>query len=106
MLQLYQQDDKKVRPAANILKHNDIVIIKEPYFKVIGDGEYGLRVDHVSDLVRIELCDKRVPRQWTPRVVDLDKTDDWKLEGNEAMGTEQYWVAVQKYWGTPSSNLC
>ena len=85
LLQLYQQDDKKVRPATSILKHNDIVIIKEPYFKVIGDGEYGLRVDHVSDLVRIELCDERVPRQWTPRVVDLDKTvDDWKLEGNEA----------------------
>ena len=105
MLQLYHQDDKHVqdRPATSILKQNDIIIVKEPYFKVMADGEYGLRVDHVSDLVRIDPGDERVPIQWTPRILDLDKTaDDWKLEGNEAMRRQQYWVAVQKYWCTSS----
>jgi hypothetical protein len=103
MLQLYHQDDKQDRPATSTLKQNDIIIVKEPYFKVMADGEYGLRVDHVSDLVRIDPGDERVPIQWTPRVLDLDKTaDDWKLEGNEAMKRQQYWVAVQKYWCTSS----
>ncbi|KAN0087063.1 hypothetical protein V8E54_000751 [Elaphomyces granulatus] len=98
MLQLYQQDDRKDRPATSILKQNDIVIVKEPYFKVMADGQYGLRVDHVSDLVRVEPCDKRVPGQWAPRISDLDKTvDDWDVEGNEAIKAEQYWLAVQNY---------
>jgi hypothetical protein len=107
MLQLYQQDDRKDRPATSILKQNDIVIVKEPYFKVMADGQYGLRVDHVSDLVRVEPCDKRVPGQWAPRISDLDKTvDDWDVEGNEAIKAEQYWLAVQKYWCTPSLIRC
>ncbi|KAN0077855.1 hypothetical protein V8E54_006159 [Elaphomyces granulatus] len=106
MLQLYQQDDKKDRPATSILKQNDIVIVKEPYFKVMADGEYGLRVDHVSDLVWIDPCDKRIPLQWT-HLFDLNKTaDDWKQEGNEAMRIEQYWAAVRNYTtalGRPAS---
>jgi hypothetical protein len=61
------------------------VLIKEPYFKIIGDGEYGLRVDHASDIVWVEE-DKRIPLQWRLRIGDLDKSaDDWKLEGNEKM---------------------
>ena len=66
MLQLYQQDDKKDQPATSILKQNDIVLVKEPYFKVMANGQYGLCVDHVSGLVRVESCDKRVPGSGLP----------------------------------------
>jgi len=104
MLQLYQQDDKMDRPATSILNQDDVFFIKEPYFKVMADGEYGLRVDHVSDLVKVEPRDQRVPSQWSPRVLILDKTaDDWRLEGNDAMRRQRYWIAIQRYLFTLSS---
>jgi hypothetical protein len=51
MLQIYQQEDEKIRPATAIVKTGTVLLVKEPYFKVMGDGEYGLRVDHLSDVV-------------------------------------------------------
>jgi tetratricopeptide (TPR) repeat protein len=103
MLQLYQQDDKIDRSATSILNQNDVFLVKEPYFKIMADGDYGLRVDHVSDLVKIEPRDQRVPLQWSPRVLNLDKTaSDWKLEGNDAMRERKYWIAIQRCLFTPS----
>ena len=105
VLQLYHQDDKQDQPATSIIKQDDVFIVKEPYFRVMADGNYGLRVDHVSDFVRIDPCDKRVPIQWAPRVIDLDNTaNDWKLKGNDALKLEQYRDAVQWYWCTPFLN--
>jgi len=98
MLQLYQQDDENDRPATSTIKQNDVFLVKEPYFKVMADGEYGLRIDHVGDLIRIETHDERLPKQWSPRVFDVSKTaDDWKLEGNDAIRRHQYWTAIEKY---------
>jgi hypothetical protein len=51
MLQIYQQEDEKIRPATAIINTGTFLLVKEPYFKVMGDGEYGLRVDHLSDVV-------------------------------------------------------
>ncbi len=104
LLQLFQQSDEMDRPATSILKQDDVFLVKEPYFKVMADGNYGLRVDHVSDFVKIEPLDQRVPLHWSPRVLIFDKTaDDWKLEGNDAMRRQDYWAAIQKYRFTPSS---
>lgn len=98
MLQLYQQDDKNDRPATSVIKQNDVFLVKEPYFKVMADGGYGLRIDHLSDLVRVEARDERLPKQWSPRVFDVGKTaDDWKIEGNDAMRRHQYWIAIERY---------
>jgi hypothetical protein len=98
MLQVYQQAEEKERPVADILKEKDIVLIKEPYFKIMGDGEYGLRVDHVSDIMWIEAGDERVPLPWYPQIKDSDKTaNDWKLEGNENMKRDKYWSAIHRY---------
>jgi hypothetical protein len=98
MLQLYQQDDENDRPATSVIKQNDVFLVKEPYFKVMADGEYGLRIDHLSDLVRIGVRDERLPKQWSPRVFDVSKTaDDWRLEGNDAMRRHQYWIAIERY---------
>jgi hypothetical protein len=97
MLQIYQQDEEKDRPATDILRVKDIVLIKEPYFKIMGDGEYGLRVDHASDIIWVEE-DERVPLQWRLRISDLDKSaDDWKLEGNDNMKRGEYWTAMRRY---------
>ncbi|RAL63229.1 hypothetical protein DID88_004307 [Monilinia fructigena] len=97
-LQLYQQPEEKLRPAASVITVHDVFIIKEPYLKTTSDGGYGLRIDHVSDLVCLDANHDMLPKNWKPRVVDLDKTaDDWKQEGNVAMGKRHYWAAIQSY---------
>jgi len=95
-VQLYQQPDETVRPASNIITNGDIFLIKEPFFKIMAYGEYGLRIDHVSDLVRIGARHNLCPKQWIPVCFDLNRTaDGWKQEGNIAMGKKQHWEAIQ-----------
>jgi len=36
------------------------MIVKEPYYKVIGDGEYGLRIDHLSNVITLYKSDNRI----------------------------------------------
>ncbi|TVY56830.1 hypothetical protein LCER1_G002327, partial [Lachnellula cervina] len=98
MMQLYQQPEEIIRPASSIVTTGDIFLIKEPFFKVMGDGEYGLRIDHVSDILRIDARHRMCPNKWCPRFYDLDKTaDDWKQEGNIAMGMNKHWEAIESY---------
>jgi hypothetical protein len=98
VIQLYQQPDENVRPALSIITNGDVFLLKEPFFKIMGDGEYGLRIDHVSDLVRIDARHELWPKQWIPHLFNLRRTaDDWKQEGNVAMGRKKYWEAIQRY---------
>ncbi|KAJ8069889.1 hypothetical protein OCU04_000300 [Sclerotinia nivalis] len=97
-LQLYQQPDEKFRPATSVIMKNDAFLIKEPYFKTTSDGGYGLRVDHVSDIILLDEHHDMLPEKWKPTVLDIGKTaDDWKLEGNVAMGRNHYWAAIRSY---------
>lgn len=52
-LQLYQQEEEETREASDIVDVGTIVFVKEPYFKVMASGDYGLRVDHLSDIVQL-----------------------------------------------------
>ena len=98
ILQLYQQEDNNDRPATSVIREDDAFLVKEPYFKNMADGAYGLRIDHLGDLVCIGARDERLPKQWSPRVLDVGKTaDDWKLEGNDAMRRHRYWIAIERY---------
>ncbi|TVY48488.1 Histone-lysine N-methyltransferase, partial [Lachnellula occidentalis] len=98
VMQLYQQPEEMIRPASSIATTGDVFLIKEPFFKVMVDGEYGLRIDHVSDLVRIDTRHSLCPNKWCPRLYDLDKAaDDWKQEGNVAMGLKKHWEAIESY---------
>ena len=98
LVQIYQQPDDNVRPASTIITKGDVFLIKEPFFKIMGDGEYGLRIDHVSDLVHIDTYHKLWSKQWTPQLLDLSKTaNDWKQEGNAAFGRKLYWEAIRRY---------
>jgi hypothetical protein len=97
MVQLYQQEEEKYCPARVSVEKNAVCVVKEPYFKVMGNGDYGLRIDHVSDLVWLSETDERVPLQWRPQISQLDKTaDEWKSEGNGAMKSEEFFEAVKK----------
>jgi hypothetical protein len=96
VLQLYQQRDENSCAATDIIREGSILIIKEPFFKVMASGEYGLRVDHVSDVVFLDKDDPKVPHSWRPRLSEIGKSaDDLKLEGNTLMGQGKYWKAIQ-----------
>jgi hypothetical protein len=97
IVQLYQQEDEKYRPAQVSIERNGVCVVKEPYFKVMGDGNYGLRIDHVSDLVWLFETDDRVPLQWRPQVIQLEKTaDEWKSEGDGALRSQKFFEAVKR----------
>lgn len=97
LLQLYQQLDESIRPASSIITNGDVLLIKEPFFKIMGDSEYGLRIDHIGDLVHIDPRDKLWPKEWISHPSNLTWTaDNWKLEGN-AIRRKQYWNTIRRY---------
>lgn len=84
--QLYQQKANAYRTAKDVIQEGHICILKEPYFKVMNDGGYGLRVDHVGDILWLSVDDERVPPAWKPRISDLDiDAIELKDEGNRAL---------------------
>lgn len=97
LLQLYHQDYEKVRYIFDIARTKSVCIVKEPYFKIAGKGNYTIRVDHVSDLIWLSKDDERLPECWCPRIVELDNTaDEWKREGNADFASKKYHDTVEK----------
>jgi hypothetical protein len=95
MLQLYQQEDEDIRAAADIVNVGTILLVKEPYFKVMGDGEYGLRVDHLSDFIHLSRDDARIPKAWRSQVIEIGRSaKSLKINGNLAMKEGRYWDAI------------
>ena len=62
MLQLYNQELEL--SGAQSLKAGTVLAVKEPYVKVMADGDYGIRVDHLSDVFFIPEFDDLVPSSW------------------------------------------
>lgn len=95
MLQLHGQQDENLRPTIEILNEGMVIVVKEPFFKVVGDTDYRLRIDHVSNIFCLTLADQRVPIQWRPRFLQLDKSVlEWKGEGDQAIYEKKYWDAI------------
>jgi hypothetical protein len=97
-LQLYQQPGEAVRPATSIIDTGDIFLLKEPYFKVTADGQYGLRVDHVSDIVRVTSygpLETLIPSRWNLSGVQL-AADELKDTGDRQSGQGWFWAAVER----------
>ncbi|KAL9077334.1 MAG: hypothetical protein Q9157_003370 [Trypethelium eluteriae] len=100
LLQLYQQEDEISLEATKIVNIGTILLVKEPYFKVMGDGEYGLRVDHVSDVVHLKEGNTMIPDEWRPRLIEIETTgtaESLKLRGNAAVGEHRYRDAITEY---------
>jgi hypothetical protein len=95
MLQIYQQNDEATRTTKKIVNTGTVMIIKEPFFKVMASGEYGLRVDHLSDTIEINEYDPRRPVQWRSQILDAQISAAMlKDRGNEAVGEGKYWRAI------------
>ncbi|KAF2467791.1 uncharacterized protein BDR25DRAFT_374016 [Lindgomyces ingoldianus] len=98
MLQLFQQEDEDTRKAIEIVDVGTILLVKEPYFKVMADGEYGLRVDHLSDVIHVNRDDARIPGPWQPRLVEIEHSaESLKTKGNIALVEGRYWDAITEY---------
>ena len=97
VFQLYQQEDEDHRPGEEAVRIQHVCIVKEPYFKVMNDGGYGLRVDHLSDVVWLAPDDEMIPRSWRAPISEFEKTAEaLKEEGNLALKAGKLDTAVER----------
>lgn len=97
MLQLYYQEEENKRAAEDILGEGTILIVKEPYLKLMSDGDYGIRVDHLSDVIHLPMHDQRVPSRWQPRFAEYNMSVQvWKTKGNEHFNASKYHSAINR----------
>lgn len=95
LLQLYQQENQDQRAATDIVNVGTVLLVKEPYFKVMGDGQYGLRVDHLSDVIHLKRNDDRFPKAWQPRLIETElSAESLKTKGNRSFQRKKYWDAI------------
>lgn len=97
VFQLYQQEDEDHRPGEEAVQIQRVCVVKEPYFKVMNDGNYGLRVDHLSDVMWLSPDDEKIPRGWRARISEVEKTaETLKEEGNLALKAGKLDVAIER----------
>ncbi|KAL9609961.1 MAG: hypothetical protein Q9167_005313 [Letrouitia subvulpina] len=98
VFQLYQQEDEDHRHGELIVQPQRVCIVKEPYFKIMNDGGYGIRVDHVNDVIWLSLDDERIPLGWRARITEINKSaETLKEEGNVALKAGKLHGAVESY---------
>ncbi|EAW07588.1 TPR domain protein [Aspergillus clavatus NRRL 1] len=96
MLQLYNQEKDLV--AHGRLAEGTVMIVKEPYLKVMSDGDYGIRVDHLSDMKLLTEHDPLLPLLWRPRLTEIDTSARfWRLKGNDYFNAGGYHLAIECY---------
>jgi hypothetical protein len=97
MLQMYQQEEEQICEATEIVDVGTILQIREPYYKLMASGDYGLRVDHLSDVVPINKDDPIIPHEWLPKISEIDESlETFKSRGDSAMATGKYWEAIKE----------
>lgn len=96
MLQVYQQEDTEYGLAEDVAQVGGVCIVKEPYFKTMSNGGYGVRVDHVTDIVWLADDDELVPFGWRSRTTRVDETAmGLKVIGNAALKARNLNKAVE-----------
>jgi hypothetical protein len=86
ILQMYQQEEEKLCATTEIVDTGTVLLVKEPYYKRAASGDYAIRVDHLSDVVRIEKRDPLFPECWTPRIYEIEETvESLKSQGDESV---------------------
>jgi hypothetical protein len=97
LLQLYQQEENDNRPATDVVEEGSILLVQEPFFKIMASGGYGLRVDHLSDVISLAKEDPKVPQSWRPRRQEIERSaHSLKLQGNTFMEQGNYWRAIKE----------
>lgn len=92
-LSLYNQDVHLTGDGR--LAQGTVMVVKEPYLKVVADGNYAIRVDHLSDIIFVPEHDPILPLSWRPKVMDADASaNDWKVVGNDKFSQGKYHQAI------------
>ena len=96
MVQLYHQEDDADSRTEDILPVGRVLILREPYLKQMSDGNYGLRVDHLSDVVFLAENDERIPGSWQQDPAKQNRAAlAWKTEGNVHFKRSAYRFAIE-----------
>ncbi len=96
MVQLYHQEDDADSRTEEILPVGRVLILREPYLKQMSDGNYGLRVDHLSDVVFLAENDERIPSSWQRDPAEQNRAAlTWKTEGNGHFKRSAYRSAIE-----------
>lgn len=96
LLQLYHQEQEQLRKATDVFSVSDIYLIKEPFLKTMASGGYGLRVDHLSDIVRIAEDSDVLPLKWRPRLLEIDPSAEaTKQQGDKAVREGNFRKAIE-----------
>ncbi|KAK3294133.1 TPR domain protein [Chaetomium fimeti] len=93
MLQLHHQVDDR----EPLVREGTVMILKEPFFRMMMDGNYGLRVDHVSDVVLLPANDERIPAAWRGKPDHSGTALAWKAQGNNHFNRSEYRSAIECY---------
>jgi len=94
-MQFCNQEEERDRAAVTILDEGMVLTIKQPYFMILGNRLYLLRVDHVSDLLPLESGDARIPECWYFNKMTRS-VPQWKNVGNNAVKEGKYWQAINE----------
>lgn len=95
MLQLYNHEPNLATDGR--LVEGTVMLIKEPYLKMMADGDYGLRVDHLSDIRFIPDHDSLVPSVWRCLSEIPASAVSWKTKGNNFFNQSAYYLAIDWY---------
>ena len=77
------------------LVRGTVMVVKEPYLKVVADGNYAIRVDHLSDITFVPGYHPIMPLAWRAKVMDTEvPANDWKVAGNDNFNQGKYYLAI------------
>lgn len=99
LIQLYNMDE--ARDPRKILPEGQVLIVKEPFYKLNMTKGTSIRVDHVSDVIFLSPGDNRVPLKWQPRTAPVKTSMDWKEEGNTLFRNGEFHEAIEWYASFP-----
>lgn len=92
MLQVYNQEEELSTDGR--LVEGTVILVKEPYLKIMADGNYGIRVDHLSDIRFLPSHDPLVPVSWGGRRGMNQTASYCKTKGNDHFNKGQYYLAI------------
>jgi hypothetical protein len=105
-LTLYQQEEPDASGNCDIVDTNTVLLVKEPFLTVLGAlgdhksglrvNEYGLRVDHLSDVILLDEYHPMIPKAWRPQDGNSQLTpESLRAEGNSAFYDGNFSRAVR-----------
>lgn len=92
-VQLFHQEASRTHEHG--FGKGSIFIVKEPYLKLMDDGQCGIRVDHPSDVKYLSAGDERTPERWRLVRTEQVSPGTWNARGNGFIDKSEYRSAIE-----------